>query len=117
MAGDDVEIRNARIKSTMLGFEDHGLLTFWLTLDYGGNIEQGFGGLNLSYKGANLSLLGSLLRTVGVDSWEKLPGQIVQARIAGGRVVALGHALNGTWFDPARLLDSEEGGGDELHAE
>ena len=105
MASED--IRNAKIDSTMLGFEDHGIMTFWLTLNYGAS-AQGFGGFNLSYKGANIfNLIGSLLRTVGVESWERLPGQIVQARIEDGRVVAIGHALNGTWFDPVKLLDSD----------
>ena len=37
------EIRNAVIQSTMLGYEDHGILTCFLHLDYSG-AGQGFGG-------------------------------------------------------------------------
>ena len=40
------EIKNAIITGTYLGIEDHGILTFWLYLDYGGS-GQGFGGYQL----------------------------------------------------------------------
>ena len=43
------EIVNARIRSTTLGVEDHGIFTAWLNLDYGGS-GQGFGGWALDGK-------------------------------------------------------------------
>ncbi len=38
-----MEIVNARIDSTMLGIEGHGIMTCMIGLDYGGS-HQGFGG-------------------------------------------------------------------------
>lgn len=39
---NEYELRNAKIRHTMLGIEDHGIFTFVLDLDYGGS-GQGAG--------------------------------------------------------------------------
>lgn len=62
---------NAKIKSTMLGYEDHGILTCYLILDQAGS-GQGFGGYRLDAPKDQLSVMGTfwlkrVLETVGVS--------------------------------------------------
>jgi hypothetical protein len=77
-----MERKNAKITDTFLGWEDHGIFTFMLGLDYGG-VHQGAGQLCLGNdKGVHArtgELISAILRTVGVDQWEKLPGRYVIA--------------------------------------
>lgn len=78
--------KNAVIDDTMLGWEDHGIFTFLLGLNYGGS-HQGAGGLCLSggrptkYMARGLELVADILKTVGVEQWEKLKGRSVVALI------------------------------------
>lgn len=74
----------AKIKSTFLGIEDHGIYTFVLHLDYGGS-GQGYGTISLGSAshpdttGLTFQFLRRILCACGVDSWEKLPGRTVYA--------------------------------------
>lgn len=92
----------AKIKTTMLGYEDHGILTVWLDLDYGDS-GQGAGGYGLDeydkerkervgHKAAGEFIAG-VLRACGVQSWEKVAGRTVYALCDtdgwGGKVVGL----------------------------
>lgn len=95
------EIKNARIESTMLGYEDHGLLTCSITLDYGGAL-QGFGGYCLGDVFTDQWIKG-VLKCVGVETWEKLKGVYVRAQIEDGRITAIGHILEDKWFKPKDL--------------
>jgi len=73
-----------KITSTMLGIEDHGILSFNLCFDFGGSM-QCFGGYCLdSYDKEKKERVGhafgttvirQILETVGVDKWEKLVGK------------------------------------------
>jgi len=79
-----------RIKSTMLGFEDHGIFSFMIYFDFGGS-GQGFGGYCLDKpkfkdgeeKGflgrfgtaGGCDLIMKILRAVGVEKWEDLVGK------------------------------------------
>jgi hypothetical protein len=84
----EYELHPARIDSTMLGIEDHGIFTFNLTLDYGGSF-QGAGGWSLDAYDQSLnkrigaafgiSVIIEILRIAGVDEWEKLKGQHILA--------------------------------------
>ncbi len=49
-----MEIKNAKIEKTTLGFEDHGIMTLFIYLDYGGS-GQGFGGYGFGSKSKSLS--------------------------------------------------------------
>jgi hypothetical protein len=95
-------IINARITGTKLGYEDHGILTFWLSLDYGGS-GQGFGGYALDsydkekdcrkhskYAGVCIE---KILKVVGVDNWEDMKGKYVRADIDGE--ASLGDLIKG----------------------
>jgi hypothetical protein len=101
--GVDYSGQLAVIKSTMLGLEDHGILSAMLHLAWaGGGI--GFGGYGMDtpvfenpsadveHRGAFLRREGSgwgadhlmrILDTVGVERWEALPGKQVIVLFAG----------------------------------
>lgn len=76
----------AKIDKTMLGYEDHGVLTAYLHCSWpSGGV--GVGGYNLDRYRENegtrvataygLDQLAQMMKTAGVDSWEKLPGRQV----------------------------------------
>ena len=103
-------IKNAKIRSVQLGFEDHGILTCRLNLDYGGS-AQGFGGYGFSHRPRGDKDIGSadfadyiigILRTLEVDSWENLPGKSLRVEVESfsGPIKRIGHFLKDRWFDP-----------------
>jgi hypothetical protein len=109
------DTKNAKLVDTMLGYEDHGILTFYITVDFGGS-GQAFGGyaldapprdrtgtLRVATKGAGI-IIASLLHTLDVPCWEKLKGQIVRVRGDYNRITAIGHALRDRWCVPAELF-------------
>lgn len=81
----------AKITSTALGYEDHGILSSMLFVDYGGGTCQGIGGYSLDEPthdadGKFLGRRGSAygcefiartLKACGVDSWEKIKGRTI----------------------------------------
>ena len=81
----------AKIESTMLGYEDHGILTTYLTVKYDQSAVQGVGGYCLdeplrSDSGKFIGRIGTaygcewIARTIkacGVSSWEKIPGRTI----------------------------------------
>lgn len=102
---EDTEIKNARIEDTFLGIEDHGFLTFWLYLDYGG-IVQGFGGYVLDRPGEMKkdSALGwvvrRLLEVVGVQEWDQLQKKYVRVECSWDKIYRIGNIIEDKWFDP-----------------
>lgn len=94
-------IQNAKIQTTTLGFEDHGIMTAWLHLEYEG-AGQGFGGWALTDK-AMYDFVKGVLDTLEVDEWEKLKG--VHCRVEGShmKIERIGHIIKDKWFDPAEL--------------
>lgn len=108
---DDMTERNAKIRSTTLGYEDHGILTCWLNLDYG-NSGQSFGGYALDSPDKDktdhsrksdaraMDFLAAILKTVGVDTWEKLPGQYIRVRADHYQVESIGNLLEDKWLTP-----------------
>jgi hypothetical protein len=118
-------IENGRIDSTMLGYEDHGVLTFWLMLSFAGS-GQGFGGWVLDGKPAERTAraervasaacgvaVAGILRAVGVEKWENLKGAHVRVRRDGerGTISAIGHIIEDKWFDPKATFDAMLAGG------
>lgn len=101
---------NAKIESTMLGYEDHGIMTCFLMLKQSGT-GQGFGGYRLDAPKNADSALGSfwisrILKTVGVDKWESLPGKYI--RVDGeefGDIFGIGHITDDVWFYPRKEID------------
>lgn len=79
--------RIGKITKTMLGFEDHGILTCNLTIDFGGS-GQGAGGYALDNapeekfgervpSAACGEWVAGILRAVGVSQWEDLRGETI----------------------------------------
>lgn len=109
-----LEVQNAKITSTSLGVEDHGIFTAWLTLDYGGG-GQSFGGFALdTWDEARKKRIGSaygmefiarILETLEVATWEKLPGTVCRVRAQHTSVEEIGHFLKDKWFNPRALAD------------
>lgn len=110
---DKIEIKNALIDGTMLGWEDHGILTFSIGLDYGDSGHQGAGLYALDEvekdaKGkfvrrngsaAGMQLIAELMRVVGVSKWEDLKGEHVRVKADYSKVYAIGHLLKNDWLD------------------
>ena len=108
----DREIKNALIVSTSLGKEDHGIMTCFLHLDYGGS-GQGFGGYSFQcgkdnqVKGSafGMDFIMEILRVVGAPSWEKLPGMHIRVKAEHSKVHGIGHIIKDVWFHPQELSD------------
>lgn len=107
-------IKNAKITKTMLGWQDHGILTCTINLDYGDAV-QSFGGYSFDYhpEGSKerqasrygMEFIAYLMRTVGVKTWEELPGTVVRVECSWDKVWRIGHFLEDKWFDPQELAD------------
>lgn len=117
-------IVNARITGTMLGVEDHGILSSMVSLDYGGTC-QGFGGYAFDepvfgpggrkmgdFKGRRgcafgMEFIRRFLEVVGVDKWEDLKGRHVRVRKTDewGAIEAIGNIIKDDWFDPKALAE------------
>lgn len=103
-----MEIKNAKIESTVLGYEDHGILTFNLALDYGGSGQRtggyrldGYDSINHKtiYTAKGLELIAKIIETAGVDKWEDLKGQHIRVKASFDRVYAIGNILGNEWLD------------------
>ena len=92
---------NAKIDSTTLGFEDHGLLTCWLNLSQSGS-AQGFGGWSIKVNAG--FWIERILKTVGVESWDKLPGKHVRVDGDNNRIHGIGHIIEDRWFYPKKEI-------------
>lgn len=117
-----MQIVNARIDSTMLGVEGHGILSCMIGLDYGGT-HQGFGGYGMDEPlkddtgkfirrqgtAFGCEFIRRVLEVVGVERWEDLKGQHVRVKRGdgwNGEILAIGHIIKDEWFDPKALAAS-----------
>lgn len=105
-----VEIRNAVITGATITNDDHGLLSAWVWLDYGGS-GQGFGGFSLYLpksfthggpKSPNYAghFIWRVMEVAGVSEWGQLKGKTVRVKCEHSKVHALGHIVKDDWFDP-----------------
>lgn len=110
--------RNAIIEDARITNDDHGLLSAWLTLDYGGS-GQGFGGYALylpkSFRHHKLSgpnyaghFIWRCMEIAGVSEWSKLVGKTVRVRCEHSQVHAIGHIVKNDWFNPGDDFKSME---------
>ena len=106
--------QNAIITGTSLGIEDHGIFTCNLELS-GDGWGCGFGGYALDEWNESerrrigtsygMEFITTIMKTLEVDTWEKLKGQHVRVETEGlgGRVLRIGHLIKNKWFDPKSL--------------
>ncbi len=94
-----MEILNAKITSTLFGYEDHGILTCYLHFDISGGSSIAFGGYNLNSIGTGY-FVKKILDVVGVNEWELLVGKHVRIKLEDRRLVAIGNIMDDRWFDP-----------------
>lgn len=112
----DLEIKNAIITSAELTTEDHGLLSSWIRLDYGGSC-QGFGGYALylpkAFKSHNkVGMCGHwifrCMEIAGVYNWKDMVGKSVRVKTEHSKIHGIGHIIKDDWFFPAKDFEDKE---------
>ena len=105
-----MEIKNAKISSTMLGREDHGIMTFMIYIG-GDGFNCGVGGYCLDefgsatqtrvFRAESMEAISKILEVVGVDKWEDLPGKYIRIEYngLGSTVTKIGNIIEEKWFD------------------
>lgn len=111
-----LKIENVSIESTMLGREDHGIMSAMLMVS-GDGWGCGFGGYAMDrYDEAKKARIGHafgmefiarVLDVVGVEKWEDLPGKHIRVETEGlgGGILRIGHITKNKWFDPKELAE------------
>jgi len=113
-----MEIRNAQITETMLGREDHGILTFYICVRFGGS-QCGLGGYALDcadregnrvFSAKSMEAISRILETVGVDRWENLKGKYIRIKDQGwgSRVDEIGNLMEEKWFNLREFFNNKE---------
>lgn len=106
----EIETKNAIIEDASIFIEDHGILTAYLYLDYGGS-GQGFGGHALhlpkdyTHFTESKNFAGHFIRRsleiADVEKWAQLKGKAIRVKADHGKVHAIGHILKEDWFNPS----------------
>lgn len=105
-----MEIKNAKITSTFLGREEHGIFTFSIFVDIAGGSCCGIGNYALDYCGENnkrvfraksAEAISQILDVVGVKSWEELKGKYIRVKDEGwgSTIKAIGNLMSEKWID------------------
>lgn len=104
------EIRNAKITSTKLGKEDHGIMTFFIAIEFGG-CGCGIGGYALGGKNPTtgeygfspkgMEAIAKICEVVGVNIWEDLPGNYIRIKDNGwgSTIDEIGNLMEDKWFN------------------
>lgn len=104
-------IKNAKITSTMLGREDHGILTFMVYITFDSGVVCGVGGYHLDEYNAktktrvfsvkSMEIISKILEVVGVDAWEDLLGQYIRVEDDGwgSFITKIGNLIDDKWID------------------
>ncbi len=98
------KVKIAKITSTMLGIDDHGIFTCSIGLEYGLS-SQAFGQYDLRYKHYGISFIKKILDIAGVSTWEELEGQYIRANACHEKIKEIGHITKEKWFRPEGSKD------------
>lgn len=106
-----MKISNAKITNVTLGYEDHGILTFYITLE----IENGntcvFGCYALDSwdkeknkrvcSAKSMECLTEIMNVVGVRNWEDLNGKYIRIEYngLGSTIDTIGNIMKDDWFN------------------
>lgn len=110
MMNDDFEIKNAIITGVTLTTADHGCLSAWIQLDYGGS-GQGFGGYSLylpksfthwELKSHAGHFIYRCMEIAGVEAWENMVGKTIRVKGNYSQIEAIGHIVKEDWFNPEK---------------
>lgn len=116
----ETKILNAKITSTSITMADHGVLTFWVTVQGGGwgcsiggyVIGNGYLDADDDFfkgSGAGLEAMMRIMDTVGVDKWEDLEGKYVRCVLNdgwGGTITKIGNITKDKWFDLKEFFEN-----------
>jgi hypothetical protein len=100
---------NAIIERATLTTEDHGCLSSWLMLDYGGS-GQGFGGYALylpktftHHKRNSVAghWIWRVMEIAGAEEWSNMKGKTIRVKFNSSGIVAIGHIVKDDWFYPS----------------
>ena len=112
------KIENAKITNASISMEDHGCLTFFLTLkgegwgvNYGGYcIGHGYLGADrfASENGGGLVAMMNIMDVVGVSKWEDLVGKYVRVDSVhtGSTITTIGNIIKDKWFNIKEFFES-----------
>jgi len=113
------DIVNMKITGTSITMADHGCLTFYVYLEgngfgccYGGYcIGHGYlGAKNFNGSSKGPEAMARIMDTVGVDTWEDLPGKYIRVVDAGlGRsITKIGNVIDDKWFDIKEFFEKDD---------
>lgn len=114
-----MEIKNAQIVETMLGREDHGILTFVISIEFDDCCRCGIGGYALDwydrstdkrvYSCKGMEAISKILDTVGVDAWEQLKGKYIRIKYRGlgSTIDEIGNLMEDKWFNIREFFNYE----------
>lgn len=96
---DNFKVYNAQVTDTFLGFDDHGILTFYLTFDIADGSHCSFGGIRITR--STIDIIGKILNTVGVRKWEYIDWEYLRVCIdeRDGLIKKIGNLMQDEWFD------------------
>ena len=111
-------LENVKIINTFLGKEEHGILTWYLTVKGDGFVVS-IGGYCLDKYDENkrkriayhksFELIDRILEVVGVSTWEELQGKYIRVKINGFgcRVTKIGNLIKDDWLDVDTFFEEE----------
>ena len=100
-------MQNAKITKADIFIEDHNILTYCLTLDYGGS-GQGFGMYDLQYKEGAKHHIRGILEALKTYNWSDLVGKNIRVEATHSKILKIGHIIEDSWFDPEDWGENEE---------
>lgn len=109
-----MEVQNAIIESVEITNDDHGCLSAWLYLNYGGS-GQGFGGYALywpesfdHHKVESVAghFIFKCMEIAGVNKWSRIVGKTIRVKCDHSKIHAIGHIVEDKWFSPAEDFKS-----------
>lgn len=110
-----MKIKNAKIRSTMLGRENHEIMTFMIYISADG-FDCGIGGYWLDefnsatqtrvFRAESMEAISKVLEVVGVDKWEDLPGKYIRFEDNGwgSKVTKIGNIIEEKWLNLEELF-------------